>query len=190
MDPVGCWSTVFVVVLEEVSQAGRDGPERGGVLVELVVGLVGGEHEAGVKRDHPGVFSGIAGAVIAGRHPKREVGQLDVSGALEQLQGGVHGRPSRPRSQVGRAIAERDRVQPTEWPSSASMSSKLGEHELLCELVWFCQLRRCHAVGHGRPLHVVHPEPVSGVSLAGEFDGEDLALDAWVVLAGLAGGGQ
>jgi hypothetical protein len=57
-----------VAVLEEVSQAGRDGPECGGVVVELLVGLVGGEREAGVKRDHSGVFCGVAGAVIA-RHP-------------------------------------------------------------------------------------------------------------------------
>jgi hypothetical protein len=57
-----------VVVLEEVSEAGCDGPECGGVLVELVVGLVGSEREAGVKRDRPGVFCGVAGAVIAGRH--------------------------------------------------------------------------------------------------------------------------
>ena len=58
-----------MAVLEEVSQAGCDGLERGGVLVEFVVGLVGGEREAGVKRDHAGVLCGVGGAVIAGRDP-------------------------------------------------------------------------------------------------------------------------
>ena len=58
-----------MALLEEVSQAGCDGLECGGVLVVLVVGLVGGEREAGVKRDYAGVSCGVRGAVIAGRHP-------------------------------------------------------------------------------------------------------------------------
>ena len=70
------------------------------------------------------------------------------------------------------------------------MSSKLGEHELLRDLIWFCQMRWCHAAGHDCSPSVVHSAPVSGVCLAGEFDGEDLALDAGLVVAGLAGGGE
>jgi hypothetical protein len=48
------WRGLILVVFEEEPESGCDGLERSGVFVKFPLGLVWGEGESGVERNHPG----------------------------------------------------------------------------------------------------------------------------------------